>query len=158
MAAYILRRLVLIIPTLWGIVTINFFIVQAAPGGPVEQMIARLQGDAVGATERFTGSDTGEVGRSEGDSQDNGVGLSRGARGLDPELVAKIEKLYGFDEPLTVLTPPSLVIRRTNPTMPQVPSSAPTMLTMDCGPLSSIAFSIASATSVMASSQPMRSH
>jgi microcin C transport system permease protein len=102
MLAYILRRLVLIIPTLWGIVTINFFIVQAAPGGPVEQMIARLQGDAVGATERFTGSDSGEVGGGEGRGQDNGVGLSRGARGLDPELVAKIEKLYGFDDPLMV--------------------------------------------------------
>jgi microcin C transport system permease protein len=100
MLAYILRRLVLIIPTLWGIVTINFFIVQAAPGGPVDQMIARLQGEAVGATERFTGSDTGEV--TKGGNQDKGVGISRGARGLDPELVAKIEKLYGFDEPLMV--------------------------------------------------------
>jgi microcin C transport system permease protein len=100
MLAYILRRLVLIIPTLWGIVTINFFIVQAAPGGPVDQMIARLQGDAVGATQRFTGSDAGEV--AKGGTQDNAVGISRGARGLDPELVAKIEKLYGFDQPLMV--------------------------------------------------------
>ncbi|MEJ2640230.1 MAG: microcin C ABC transporter permease YejB [Desulfosarcinaceae bacterium] len=100
MLAYILRRLVLIVPTLWGIVTINFFIVQAAPGGPVDQMIARLQGESVAATQRFTGSDAGEVAKS--GSQDNGVAISRGSRGLDPELVAKIEKLYGFDQPLMV--------------------------------------------------------
>jgi microcin C transport system permease protein len=100
MLAYILRRLVLIIPTLWGIVTINFFIVQAAPGGPVDQMIARLQGESLSATQRFTGSDAGEVAKS--GSQNNGMAISRGSRGLDPELVAKIEKLYGFDQPLMV--------------------------------------------------------
>jgi microcin C transport system permease protein len=100
MPAYIFRRLLLIIPTLWGIVTINFFIVQAAPGGPVEQMVARLQGEAVSATDRFTGSDKGEV--ASGGSDEGGNGVYRGARGLDPELIKKIEKLYGFDQPLLV--------------------------------------------------------
>ena len=59
MLAYILRRLMLVIPTLFGIMVINFFIVQAAPGGPVEQMISQIQGTAIGATERFSGSASG---------------------------------------------------------------------------------------------------
>ena len=54
MLAYVLRRLMLVVPTLFGIMVLNFFIVQAAPGGPVEQMIARIEGTAVGATERFS--------------------------------------------------------------------------------------------------------
>ncbi len=61
MAAYLLRRLLLMIPTLFGIMVINFFIVQAAPGGPVEQMIAKIQGTGVNATERFSGGGTGEL-------------------------------------------------------------------------------------------------
>ena len=60
MLAYILRRLMLVIPTLFGIMVINFFIVQAAPGGPVEQMISQIQGTAIGATERFSGSASGD--------------------------------------------------------------------------------------------------
>ena len=99
MLSYILRRLILIIPTLLGILTINFFIIQAAPGGPVEQMIARLESTGESATVRVAGSDRaelmGRVGRSAG-----GEGSYRGAQGLDPELVAEIEKLYGFDQPL----------------------------------------------------------
>ena len=59
MLAYILRRLMLVIPTLLGIMVINFFIIQAAPGGPVEQMLAQIQGTAVSATERFSGSASG---------------------------------------------------------------------------------------------------
>ncbi|MEA1924158.1 MAG: microcin C ABC transporter permease YejB [Pseudomonadota bacterium] len=99
MFAYVLRRLILIIPTLLGILTINFFIIQAAPGGPVEQMIARLESTGESATVRVAGSDRAElmsrVGRKSG-----GEGSYRGAQGLDPELVAEIEKLYGFDQPL----------------------------------------------------------
>lgn len=94
MAAYILRRLLLIIPTLLGILTINFIIVQAAPGGPVEQTIAQLQGLDVGATARI--SDTGGGDVSSAASGDN---QTRGAQGLDPELVKQIEELYGFDKP-----------------------------------------------------------
>ncbi|WP_252272965.1 microcin C ABC transporter permease YejB [Pseudomonas subflava] len=92
MLAYIVRRLLLIIPTLLGILLINFIIVQAAPGGPVEQMIAKLEGfDAAsgGATARVSGGG-GEVASA-------GANY-RGAQGLDPELVAEIEKMYGFDK------------------------------------------------------------
>lgn len=93
MLAYIIRRLLLIIPTLLGILLLNFIIIQAAPGGPVEQMIAKLEGfDSAsgGATGRISG---GGVETSSGSSQ------YRGAQGLDPELVAEIERMYGFDKP-----------------------------------------------------------
>lgn len=98
MTAYILRRFFLIIPTLFGILTINFAIIQTAPGGPVEQMIAKVRGTDVGATARFTGT------QDMGFSQDKPVYASgeskyRGARGLDPEFIAQIEKMYGFDKP-----------------------------------------------------------
>jgi microcin C transport system permease protein len=92
MLAYIARRLLLIIPTLLGILLINFLIIQAAPGGPVEQTIARLEGfdtAAGGATGRIAG------GGAEAASGSN----YRGAQGLDPELVAEIERMYGFDKP-----------------------------------------------------------
>ena len=92
MLAYIVRRLLLIVPTLLGILLINFIIVQAAPGGPVEQMIAKLEGfDAAsgGATARVSGGG-GEVSVAGSNY--------RGAQGLDPELVAEIEKMYGFDK------------------------------------------------------------
>lgn len=98
MAAYILRRLLLIIPTLLGILTINFLIVQAAPGGPVEQTIAQLQGLDVGATARFSDTSSGDV-VGDGGQAATGDNQSRGARGLDPELVRQIEELYGFDKP-----------------------------------------------------------
>ena len=90
MAHYILRRLLLIIPTIFGILLINFLIIQAAPGGPVEQMIARLQGQDSGATSRVSGS-------SMGDLVNNGGQHNK--HGLDPEVIAKIEKMYGFDKP-----------------------------------------------------------
>src|SRR5689334_10986432 len=99
MAAYILRRLLLVVPTLLGIMVINFFVIQAAPGGPVEQMISQIQGTAVDATERFSGSATGgETVR--GSSNDSGGGAYRGARGLPKELIQRIEKMYGFDKPI----------------------------------------------------------
>ncbi|WP_394558831.1 microcin C ABC transporter permease YejB [Aquipseudomonas alcaligenes] len=92
MLAYIVRRLLLIIPTLLGILLINFIIVQAAPGGPVEQMIAKLEGfDAAagGATGRISGGG-GEVATAGSNY--------RGSQGLDPKLVEEIEKMYGFDK------------------------------------------------------------
>lgn len=89
MLAYIIRRLLLIIPTLFGILLINFLIIQAAPGGPVEQMIANLEGFE-GATSRISGSMHAEVA--------NGSSY-RGAQGLDPEIIAEIERMYGFDKP-----------------------------------------------------------
>jgi microcin C transport system permease protein len=61
MLAYIVRRLLLIIPTLLGIMVVNFIIVQAAPGGPVEQLIAQIEGTAVAATARVSGATGGDV-------------------------------------------------------------------------------------------------
>ncbi|ARJ43029.1 microcin ABC transporter permease [Pantoea alhagi] len=96
MGAYLIRRLLLIIPTLWAIITLNFFIVQIAPGGPVEQALANAQ---FGQTTGLPGSGGAENSRailnsSPGDSQ------YRGSRGLDPEVIAEITKRYGFDKPL----------------------------------------------------------
>ncbi|MEW5721904.1 MAG: microcin C ABC transporter permease YejB [Thermodesulfobacteriota bacterium] len=104
MLAYIIRRLLLIIPTLLGIITINFFVVQAAPGGPVEQMIARLEGREVGATARFSGSASGDsAAPSPGPAAETSLKSKyRGAQGLDPEIIRKIEKMYGFDRPIYV--------------------------------------------------------
>ena len=97
MLAYIVRRLVLIIPTLLGIMIINFVIIQSAPGGPVEQMLAQLKGRAVDATARISG-DTGEA--SQSTSNTGGASSTyRGSRGLDPDLIKDIEKQYGFDQP-----------------------------------------------------------
>ncbi|MEZ5524326.1 MAG: microcin C ABC transporter permease YejB [Pseudomonadales bacterium] len=98
MQAYIVRRLLLMIPTLFGIMLINFAVVQVAPGGPVEQMLARLQGLDSGATSRIAGSTQAEV-RSVSPAAGSQNTKYRGAQGLDPELVEKIEKLYGFDKP-----------------------------------------------------------
>lgn len=102
MFAYIVRRLLLIIPTLIGIMTINFLIVQAAPGGPVEQALAKLKGDDVSAMSRFSQSEGAEGGGSQSPgSLDSSGGSSkyRGSRGIEPELIADIEKQYGFDKP-----------------------------------------------------------
>ncbi len=98
MLAYIVRRVLLIIPTLFAIMVVNFVVIQAAPGGPIEQMIAQLKGDAVGATARI-GGESGELSRG---AQQQGTGEAskyRGARGLDPAFIKQLEKLYGFDKP-----------------------------------------------------------
>ncbi len=102
MTSYILRRLLLIIPTLLGIMIINFAIVQLAPGGPIEQIIAEVSGTDAGTTGRISGGGS-EV--SGGSSQniagstaaDNGY---RGAQGLDPEFIKELERQFGFDKPL----------------------------------------------------------
>ena len=86
MLAYFIRRLALIFPTLFGILCINFVIVQIAPGGPVEKMIAQLQGH--GANSSSVGSS------SASDSSSN-----TGKYGLSDETVAEIEAMYGFDKP-----------------------------------------------------------
>ena len=101
MLAYIVRRLLLIIPTLIGIMVVNFVVVQVAPGGPVEQLIAQIQGTGVSATERFTGSQ-GESAPAAQTQSRSGAGESsyRGARGLDPAFIKEIETLYGFDKPM----------------------------------------------------------
>jgi microcin C transport system permease protein len=103
MGAYIIRRLLLMVPTLLGIMIVNFAIIQAAPGGPVEQTLAQIRGRAVDATARFGGAAGQEAGgQSEtrgGTGAGENTGGYRGARGLPPELIRDIEKLYGFDKP-----------------------------------------------------------
>ena len=89
MTTYILRRLLLMIPTLFGIMVINFLIVQSAPGGPVEQMIFQLE------NHQGAGS---VLGGSGGDFASGGNAQYRGSQGLAPEVIAKIEALYGFDK------------------------------------------------------------
>jgi microcin C transport system permease protein len=96
MSSYLLRRLLLMVPTLLGIMIVNFVIIQAAPGGPVEQVIARMRGTAVQATARFAG-EKGELAAAPraGDV----TSKYRGARGLDPQLVRDLERQFGFDKP-----------------------------------------------------------
>ncbi|HVC57102.1 MAG TPA: microcin C ABC transporter permease YejB [Stellaceae bacterium] len=93
MIAYAIRRVLLMIPTLFAIMVVNFFIVQAAPGGPVEQMIAKLKGSEIAATARVTGGGGEIKGAASG-----AVGY-RAARGLDPAFIAQLRKQYGFDKP-----------------------------------------------------------
>ncbi len=98
MLSYVLRRLLLMIPTLLGIMVINFAIVQVAPGGPVERVIAQIQGHEVDSTARFAGT-AGEGGEAARRLQTGGDGAYRGARGLPPDLIEELERLYGFDRP-----------------------------------------------------------
>ncbi len=98
MYAYILRRLLLIVPTLLGIMIINFIVIQFAPGGPVEQLIAEMSGNATDATAQFTGQ-AGDTAASQG-GQTGSESRYRGAQGLDPEVIAEIEAQFGFDKPL----------------------------------------------------------
>lgn len=99
MLNYILRRLLMMIPTLFGIMVLNFIIVQAAPGGPVERMVAQLTNiTSDSATSRVGGGASDMAAR--GDIQANNLSsVYRGARGLDPEIVERITKMYGFDKP-----------------------------------------------------------
>src|SRR3546814_865188 len=101
MLAYIIRRLLLVIPTLFGIMVINFAIVQVAPGGPVEQVLARLQGRAVEATAQISGYSGSEAGGSQAVRQggDAAGGTYRGAQGLDPAFIKELERQFGFDKP-----------------------------------------------------------
>ena len=104
MLAYIVRRILLIIPTLFGIMLVNFIIVQAAPGGPIEQVIAQIKGQTVEATARVGGTGPGEL-SNQAPTGPGGAGQSaaaskyRGARGIDPQFIAELEKQYGFDKP-----------------------------------------------------------
>jgi microcin C transport system permease protein len=99
MTAYIIRRLLLMIPTLLGIMVINFVVIQLAPGGPVEQVIAELTGEGAEITERVTRSGTGET-LQISQASESQTGRYRGAQGLDPEFIAELEQRFGFDKPL----------------------------------------------------------
>lgn len=97
MLHYILRRLLLMIPTLLGIMLVSFIVIQFVPGGPVERMIAELQGHGSDATSRFSGggsSDFANGGGATGEQSNY-----RGAQGLDPDFIKELEKMYGFDKP-----------------------------------------------------------
>lgn len=98
MGNYLLRRVLLIIPTLWAIITINFFIVQIAPGGPVDQALANIE---FGQSTGMPGAAGGSQAQSRQTANFNpGDSQYRGSRGLDPEVVAEITKRYGFDKPI----------------------------------------------------------
>src|SRR5665213_2896827 len=110
MTAYIARRIFLMIPTLLGILFVSFVVVQFAPGGPVERVIAQLSGADTGGTSRISGGggDFGPRGQQVG-----GVGSGatnskyRGAQGLDPDFIKSPEKQFGFDKPAPDPTPPT---------------------------------------------------
>ena len=100
MGAYLVRRIILIFPTLFGIMLINFAVIQIVPGGPVEQMIAQMTGTAVESTARFSGGGEGELSSNfDASSFDNGDSKYRGAQGLDPDIIKEIEIMYGMDKP-----------------------------------------------------------
>lgn len=92
MAAYILRRILLMIPTLFGVMLVTFIVTQFVPGGPVERMIAEIEGHTVGATPAIGGGGV-EV------RSGKGSGLYQGGQGLDQERLNKLRALYGFDKP-----------------------------------------------------------
>jgi microcin C transport system permease protein len=96
MLAYIIRRLLLIIPTLLGIMVVNFVIIQAAPGGPVEQALAQLERVGGAAAERVTRAGGEFAGAAKGGQEAGGY---RGAKGLDPAFIKELEKQFGFDKP-----------------------------------------------------------
>src|ERR1700720_1901740 len=102
MTAYLIRRVLLMIPTLFGIMLVSFVVIQFAPGGPVERVIAQLSGADTGATSRISGSAGGDFGtrQLQGAGQlDAANSKYRGAQGLDPAFIKKLEKQFGFDKP-----------------------------------------------------------
>jgi microcin C transport system permease protein len=101
MATYLLKRVLLIIPTLFGIMLISFAVIQFAPGGPVERVIAQLSGTDVSATARIGGSQSDSLSPSSQSQigQAEAAPKYRGAQGLDPEFIKQLEKQFGFDKP-----------------------------------------------------------
>src|SRR6201997_3249526 len=100
MSAYIARRILLMIPTLLGILFVSFVVVQFAPGGPVERVIAQLSGADTGGASRVSGGG-GDFGARAQPGNISGGGSSkyRGAQGLDPDFIKNLEKQFGFDKP-----------------------------------------------------------
>src|SRR3954453_22882478 len=103
MSAYLIRRLLFMIPTLLGIMMVSFIVVQFAPGGPVERVIAQLSGSDTGASSRISGSPGGDLGArgqiQGGAGADAVTSKYRGAQGLDPDFIKSLEKQFGFDKP-----------------------------------------------------------
>jgi microcin C transport system permease protein len=101
LGAYILRRILLMIPTMFGMLVVSFFVTQFAPGGPVENYIAQLRGQSVSVSEGVIGNSEGDfAGQQVVKSTDTGnTSNYRGAQGIRPEILARIEKQFGFDKP-----------------------------------------------------------
>lgn len=101
MGAYILRRLLLMIPTLFGMLVLSFVVTQFAPGGPVENYIAQISGQSVSSSEGVIGNAEGDfAGQQVVKPSDQAANTTyRGAQGLRPEILARIEKQFGFDKP-----------------------------------------------------------
>jgi microcin C transport system permease protein len=100
MSAYIARRILLMIPTLLGILFVSFVVVQFAPGGPVERVIAQLSGADTGGTSRVSGGSGDFSARGQpGNISSGGSSKYRGAQGLDPDFIKSLEKQFGFDKP-----------------------------------------------------------
>ncbi|SFM02104.1 microcin C ABC transporter permease YejB [Methylorubrum salsuginis] len=97
MIGYILRRLALMVPTIFGIMLITFAIIQFAPGGPVERVLAQLQGQQEGSLSRITGGQGDLGGGAKSGGSENAK--YRGAQGLDPAFIKKLEAQFGFDKP-----------------------------------------------------------
>lgn len=105
MTAYIIRRLLLIIPTLFAIMVLNFLFVQAAPGGPVEQAIANLTSQGSDISERITRTGSEDVlstGKGASTAQSSSTTKYRGAQGLPEEFIRELEVRYGFDKPIHI--------------------------------------------------------
>ncbi len=100
MSTYILKRLLLMIPTLFGIMLINFIVVQAAPGGPIQQILAKIRGQSLDADSRIggTGQDAMNTFGDHGGGADPSSSY-RGLQGIDPEFIRQLEKQFGFDKP-----------------------------------------------------------
>ena len=99
-ASYVARRILLIFPTLIGIMLVNFVIIQAAPGGPVDQAIARISGEGVAVTATIAGSG-GNVATNPG-AQSGAQSGYEFSRGIDPDLLQELERQFGFDKPAHV--------------------------------------------------------
>jgi microcin C transport system permease protein len=101
MSAYLARRILLMFPTLLGILFVSFVVVQFAPGGPVERVIAQLSGADTGGTSRISGGSGDFAGRGQAGNMAGAAANSkyRGAQGLDPAFIKSLEKQFGFDKP-----------------------------------------------------------
>ena len=101
MGAYILKRILLMVPTLLGIMLMTFTVIQFVPGGPVEQVIAKMQGTDTDATARISGNSGNEAGGNEQSRLGGDTAIKyKGAQGLDPEFIKSLEKQFGFDKPV----------------------------------------------------------
>jgi microcin C transport system permease protein len=103
MTAYLLKRVLLIIPTLFGIMLVSFAVTQIAPGGPIERVIAQLSGTDVSATARIGGSQSDTIAgqnTQQGAARESIGSKYRGAQGLDPEFIKELERQFGFDKPV----------------------------------------------------------